>query len=211
VRLPVLARRTVEAGLSGLEWMQGIPGSVGGALCMNAGGHGSDVAASLLRYRWVDLFDQDSGGESGIEQLSLRYRHSSLQPGQVVVWAEFGLDRGDTELGRAALRDIVAWRRAHQPGGSNAGSVFSNPPGDSAGRLIEAAGLKGRRLGTAAVSTKHANFIQADPGGAANDVMALIETIRAGVAERFGIELELELRTVGFGSRALLGQGSGSS
>ena len=94
---------------------------------------------------------------------------------------------------------IVRWRREHQPGGSNAGSVFTNPEGDSAGRLIEVAGLKGFRLGTAHVSEKHANFIQADDGGRADDVYALMEHVRLVVAERCGVALRAEVRLLGFG------------
>ncbi len=195
--LPVVARRSVEAGLSGFEWAVGVPGSVGGALKMNAGGHGSDVAASLVRYRWVDLCSPQ-GGEEGPERLALAYRASTLTDTEVVVWAEFALAPGDPEAGQALLREIVRWRRAHQPGGSNAGSVFVNPPGDSAGRLVDAAGLKGLRLGTAAVSEKHANFIQADDGGSADDVHRLIAHVRSVVAERFGIDLACEVRQVGF-------------
>ena len=98
----------------------------------------------------------------------------------------------------ARVDEVVRWRREHQPGGQNAGSVFTNPPDDAAGRLIEAAGLKGLRIGSAVVSDKHANFIQADPGGSADDVRRLIDTVRALVAERLGVELRTELRLVGF-------------
>lgn len=195
--LPVLARRTVEAGMTGLEWAVGVPGSVGGAVRMNAGGHGSDTAACLLRYRWVDLA-ADAGGEDGPERLAFGYRASSVTPSQVVVSATFALRRGEPEAARAELSDIVRWRRQHQPGGSNAGSVFTNPPGDSAGRLVEAAGLKGFVLGTARVSEKHANFIQAADGGSADDVRRLTEHVRQVVAERFGVVLTTEVRLVGF-------------
>ena len=92
----------------------------------------------------------------------------------------------------------MRWRRENQPGGSNAGSVFTNPPGDSAGRLIDAAGLKGHRVGSAHVSPKHANFFQADEGGSADDVLALIEEVQRLVEERMGVRLEPELRLVGF-------------
>ena len=195
--LPVLARRTVAAALAGLEWAVGVPGSVGGAVRMNAGGHGSDVAATLRRVRLLRL----AGGEHGdvpAADLDLSYRHSNLEAADVVVWAEFGLRPGDRRASEAEIAEIVRWRREHQPGGQNAGSVFTNPAGDSAGRLVEAAGLKGLRLGTAQVSEKHANFIQADDGGSADDVRALIEAVQAGVEERFGIRLVPELRMIGF-------------
>ena len=101
-------------------------------------------------------------------------------------------------MGEQTLREIVRWRRTHQPGGANCGSVFTNPPGDSAGRLIDAAGLKGRHIGGASVSDKHANFIQADPGATAADVWALIVAVRAAVFEGFGVVLTPEVRTAGF-------------
>ncbi len=199
--LPVLARRTVEAGLSGLEWAVGVPGSVGGAVRMNAGGHGADVASCLVRYRWVDVdpaVDGDGSGEDGPERLQFGYRVSSLTSTQVVVWAEFATHPGPVEAGRAASSDIVRWRREHQPGGGNAGSVFVNPPGDSAGRLVEDAGLKGFRLGSARVSEKHANFIVADRGGSAADVSRLMAHVHRVVLERSGIDLRTEIHPVGF-------------
>ena len=144
--LPVLARRVAEAGWSGLSWAVGVPGSVGGAVRMNAGGHGSDMASCLVRYRWVDLLSGD-GGTDDVGRLAYAYRSSSVVASQVVVEAELGVTPGSAEEERAAVTAIVRWRREHQPGGSNAGSVFTNPEGDSAGRLIEVAGLKGFRLG----------------------------------------------------------------
>ena len=197
VGLPVLARRTVEASLTGLEWAVGVPGSVGGAVRMNAGGHGSDTATSLRRCRWLRLGGPE-GGEDGPGALGLGYRHSVLHPDDVVVWAEFGLARGDPAVGRAAIAEIVRWRREHQPGGSNAGSIFTNPPGDAAGRLVEAAGLRGFALGSARVSEKHANFIQADDGGSADDVKRLIDHVQRVVAERFSVQLRTEVRLIGF-------------
>lgn len=195
--MPVLARRAAEAGLRGLEWAVGIPGSVGGALKMNAGGHGSDTAACLVRYRCFDLAG-GGAGEWGPEQLALGYRTSSLASSEVVVWAELAVRRGDAHEARAQIADIVRWRREHQPGGSNAGSVFVNPPGDSAGRLVEASGLKGFRMGSARVSEKHANFIQADEGGSAADVLALMLHARRAVEEASGVRMRPEVRLVGF-------------
>jgi UDP-N-acetylmuramate dehydrogenase len=198
--LPVLARRSVAAGLTGLEWAVGVPGSVGGGVRMNAGGHGSDVATSLLRVRVLDL----ATGEDGVvpvAALELGYRRSAVRPSHVVVWAEFGLAPGDVDAGTAELSEIVRWRREHQPGGQNAGSVFTNPDGDSAGRLVDLAGCKGRRRGSAHVSEKHANFIQADPGGSADDVAALVAEVRAEVARATGVDLHPELRMVGFDPR----------
>jgi UDP-N-acetylmuramate dehydrogenase len=198
--LPVLARRTVAAGLTGLEWAVGVPGSVGGGVRMNAGGHGSDVAATLVRVRVLDL----ATGHDGVvpaADLALGYRRSAVEASHVVVWAEFALAPGDAEAGAAELSEIVRWRREHQPGGQNCGSVFTNPAGDSAGRLVDAAGCKGLRRGTAHVSEKHANFIQADPDGSADDVAALIAEVRARVREHAGVDLHPELRLVGFNPR----------
>ncbi|MGH9066718.1 MAG: UDP-N-acetylmuramate dehydrogenase [Acidimicrobiales bacterium] len=199
--LPVLARQTAAAGLTGLEWAVGVPGSVGGGVRMNAGGHGSDLQASL---RSVDLFDLARGGAKswGVADLKPAYRSSAVLPTDVVVSARFALATGDPEAAKARISEIVRWRAAHQPGGSNAGSVFTNPEGDSAGRLVEAAGLKGRRLGTAQVSPKHANFIQSEAGGSADDVAALAAMVQAEVAERFEVHLAPELRMVGAFPRA---------
>jgi UDP-N-acetylmuramate dehydrogenase len=195
--LPVLARRAVEAGARGLEWAVGVPGSVGGAVRMNAGGHGSDVAASLRRYGWMDL-TSDAQGEDGVQRLAPRYRSSSIGPAELVLWAEFAATAGSVDDGRVEIAQIVRWRRANQPGGSNAGSVFTNPPGTSAGALVDGAGLKGMRLGSAQVSTKHANFIQADEGGSADDVWRLIGEVRRAVAQSSGVLLATEVRLVGF-------------
>ena len=108
--------------------------------------------------------------ESPAERLEPAYRHTTVRPRQVVVSGPSSSSRGTRPRPGGRIAEIVRWRRANQPGGANAGSVFTNPAGDSAGRLIEACGLKGFRIGSAAVSTKHANFIQADPGGSADDV-----------------------------------------
>ena len=195
--LPVLARRTAAAGWRGLEWAVGVPGSVGGGVRMNAGGHGSDVAERLRRVRVFDV----ATGQDGVvvaADLDLGYRHSNLGAMQVVVWAEFGLHRGDPREAAAEVSEIVRWRRQHQPGGQNAGSVFTNPAGDSAGRLIELAGARGLRMGTAQVSPKHANFIQAESGGSADDVLFLIQAVRRRVLRTTGVDLAPEVRLVGF-------------
>ena len=194
---PVLARRSAAAGLTGLEWAVGIPGSVGGAVRMNAGGHGAQTADVLVGCRVVSLL---GGGEHLMDAsaLDLSYRHSSIGPYDVVTEASYRLETGDPALTAARIDEIVRWRREHQPGGQNAGSVFTNPPGDAAGRLIEEAGLKGFRIGSAVVSHRHANFIQADPGGSADDVKRLIDEVRARVVARCGVELRTELRLIGF-------------
>lgn len=207
VPLPVLARQTTESGLTGFEWAVGVPGSVGGGVRMNAGGHGSDIAHCLLSCRVVDVAPDGPTGATSMRptDLSYGYRTSAIRPADVVVAATFQLAAGDLETGRATIRDIVRWRREHQPGGQNAGSVFTNPPGEppasSAGWLIETAGCKGRRRGSAMVSPKHANFIQADNGGSADDVRAVMEVVRAEVARVHGVHLQTEVRLVGFPSQ----------
>ena len=195
--LPVVARRTVKHGLTGFEWAVGVPGSVGGAVRMNAGGHGSDMAAALSGVRVFDLGTGEDGAVSAAD-LDLGYRRSAIGPRQVVTRATLELRPGDPEAGEAMLSEIVQWRRANQPGGQNAGSVFTNPTGDSAGRLVEAAGCKGLRHGTAAVSDKHANFIQADPGGSADDVFALMIRVRDAVEATTSVRLHPETVLVGF-------------
>lgn len=195
--LPVLARQSAAAGLTGFEWAVGVPGSLGGAVRMNAGGHGSDMAASLIHAEVVDL-------RSGVVEswdrprLKLGYRSSGLADHHLVWSAELGLAAGDATASQALIADIVAWRRENQPGGQNAGSVFTNPDGDSAGRIIDAAGLKGLRMGTASVSEKHANFFIADRGGLADDVHALMGEVFTRVRAEFDIVLRPETRLVGF-------------
>jgi UDP-N-acetylmuramate dehydrogenase len=196
--LPVLARRVADAGWSGLAWAVGVPGSVGGAVRMNAGGHGSDMASCLVRYRWVDLLGPDEGTDD-VAKLDYGYRSSSVAATQLVLGADLRVAPGSAAEEQAEVAAIVKWRRENQPGGSNAGSVFTNPPDDSAGRLIDEAGLKGFGIGTARVSEKHANFIQAERGGRADDVRAVMEHVRAVVAERCGVTLRTEVRLLGFG------------
>jgi UDP-N-acetylmuramate dehydrogenase len=195
--LPVLARQAAEGGWAGLTWAVGVPGSVGGAVRMNAGGHGADMAGCLLRYTWVDLLG-GAGGTDDVARLRYGYRSSSVGAAELVVEAELAVTPGDAAVEQAALSSIVRWRRRHQPGGSNAGSVFTNPPGDPAGKLIEAAGLKGFALGTAHVSERHANFIQAEKGGRADDVRALMEHVRRQVLAQCGVSLSAEVRLLGF-------------
>lgn len=197
--LPVLARRTVAASLSGLEWAVGVPGSVGGGVRMNAGGHGSDIAASLLT---IDLFDLHRGSAVTLPAsgLGLRFRGSDLAEHQLVLSAAMQLQVGEQSRSEVELEEIVRWRREHQPGGQNAGSVFVNPvPGEvAAGALIDALGLRGFRIGSAQVSLKHANFIQADEGARARDVLDVIIAVRTHVAEATGHQLRSEVRLIGF-------------
>jgi UDP-N-acetylmuramate dehydrogenase len=197
VALPVLARRTAAAGVAGLEFFVGIPGSVGGAVRMNAGGHGAQTADVIVDARVFDLGDRRVRAV-GRPQLGLGYRRSALGPRAVVLAATFTGRPDDAADCAARIDEIVRWRREHQPGGQNAGSVFTNPPDDSAGRLIEAAGCKGLRVGGAVVSEKHANFFVAEPGARAADVYELTELVRKRVLEATGVRLERELHLVGF-------------
>jgi UDP-N-acetylmuramate dehydrogenase len=199
VALPVLARRTAVAGLTGFEWAVGVPGSIGGAVRMNAGGHGSDIAACLTR---AEVFDIREGGSvwRTTPSLGLRFRGSNLADDEIVLTAELQLTAGDVDRSEQEIAEIVRWRRENQPGGQNAGSVFVNPiPGElSAGELIDRVGLRGMRIGGAHVSDKHANFIQAGDGATAADVKALIDCVRQRVAAETGFELRSEVRLVGF-------------
>jgi UDP-N-acetylmuramate dehydrogenase len=195
--LPVLARRAAGAGRASLAWAVGIPGSVGGAVAMNAGGHGADTSSALVSCRVAHL----GTGEVTThfrDELAFSYRHSALGPSDLVLEATFDAPPGDAEVAATSIEEIVRWRRANQPGGRNAGSVFQNPAGDSAGRIIDELGLKGLRIGTAAVSEKHANFIQLDADGSSDDVAALIEAVARIVRERRGVTLVPEVRRVGY-------------
>lgn len=197
VSLPLLARSAVAAGRLGLEFFVGIPGSVGGAVRQNAGCHGAETVDRLID---VELVRPDGTFERvPSESLDLSYRHSNLGSADIVTVAWFSFRPGERSVGEARLREITRWRKEHQPGGTfNAGSVFKNPPGDAAGRLIDAAGLKGLEVGGASVSMKHANFFVATPDATAADVHELVSRVRRIVAERTGVALEPEIRFVGF-------------
>ena len=199
VALPVLARKTAAAALTGFEWAVGVPGSIGGAVRMNAGGHGSDIAASLVRAEVFDLRRRTATWRSA-ESLGLRFRGSDLVEHEIVLTAELALARGDAERSEHEIAEIVRWRREHQPGGQNAGSVFVNPvPGEvSAGQLIDGLGLRGFRIRGAFVSEKHANFIQAGEGATATDVKAVMDGVREIVARETGYELRSEICLIGF-------------
>jgi len=195
--LPIVARKSAAASLTGFEWAVGVPGSIGGAVRMNAGGHGSDMAQSLVS---ADIFDFDSSEFSVMtpKDLELSYRSSNLISNQIVTSATFKLAAGDKEKSEAEISSIVKWRREHQPGGQNAGSVFANPEGNHAAKLIDDCGLKGFRIGSAEVSNKHANFIQADANGNPDDVYLLIQKIQLEVFEQTGINLHPENKLIGF-------------
>jgi UDP-N-acetylmuramate dehydrogenase len=200
VLLPVAARQSVHRGLTGFEWGVGVPGTIGGAVRMNAGGHGSDMASTLVSAR---IFHLLRGVEAHVDavDLGLRFRGSAIADHHVVLSATLNLGWAtDTDAGETQLSEIVKWRRENQPGGQNAGSVFVNPvPGEvSAGALIDQIGMRGFRIGTAHVSEKHANFIQADEGGLASDVVQVMAEIRRRVKESTGYDLRSEIRLAGF-------------
>ena len=192
------ATEAQKAGLTGLEFGLAIPGTVGGAVWANAGAHDSDVAAILES---ADLLLAD-GSEARVTaaDLDLRYRDSRLkhQPDEVVLTATFRLASAPPEAIGARLDDIRRWRREHQPLGiPSAGSTFRNPEGDSAGRLIDSIGWKGRTRGGATVSEKHANFIVNDRKGTAADVRGLAEDVAAAVEAETGVHLEPEVVFLG--------------
>ena len=192
------ATETQNAGLTGLEFGLAIPGTVGGAVWANAGAHDADVAAVLQSARIIDAAGREEIVPAA--DLALEYRDSRLKArrDELVLEATFALEPADPDTIKTRLDDIRRWRQAHQPLGlPSAGSVFRNPEGDSAGRLIEAAGLKGSRIGGAAVSEKHANFIINDQKGSAADVRRLGDRVRDAVAAASGVELRYEIEFVG--------------
>lgn len=197
VSLPRLARVCAGEERGGLEFYVGIPGSVGGAVMMNAGGHGSDTAEWLVE---ADVLDTVTGRESREDPVSLDlgYRHSRLRQTDIVLGARFRTVPRPRAEGERLMREITAWRKQHQPGGTlNAGSVFKNPAGDAAGRLIDGCGLKGFKVGGVSVSERHANFFVATEAATAQDVFDLVGEVRRLVAERTGVELQPELRFLG--------------
>lgn len=195
--LPLVANWSARRALAGMEWAVGVPGSIGGAVRMNAGAHGSDLAASLVHATVIGLDTGEMRAGTG-EQLGLSYRHSNLSDREIVVSARLRLSSEPRESIRARMDSFRKHRAATQPGAlQNAGSTFKNPPGDSAGRLVDAAGLKGWRVGGASVSAIHANFFMADDTATAQDVFDLIHDVRRKVNDAFGVELTPEVRFVG--------------
>jgi UDP-N-acetylmuramate dehydrogenase len=193
-----VARTAVDSGLNGLEFFVGIPGSVGGAVRQNAGCFGVETADRLVEASIVDLV---SGAKrrASAGDLDLSYRHSNLGAAELVAAASFRGRRGDPEEGRRLMREVTRWRKEHQPGGTlNAGSVFKNPPGMTAGELIDHIGLKGMRVGDVAVSDKHANFFVAGPNATAADIHRLVAEVKDTVFECSGTMLEPEIQFVGF-------------
>jgi UDP-N-acetylmuramate dehydrogenase len=199
--MPVLARRSVGAGRGGLEWCVGIPGTVGGAIRMNAGGHGSDMASSVIDAT-VLSFRSGHVARVETEDLGFFFRGSALLSHQIVLSARFRTTSQEASVGTAEINGVVGWRREHQPGGRNAGSVFVNPGSgdDSSGALIDSAGLRGFTIGAVQVSEKHANFIQASDGATAADIAAVMSHVQSTVESTHGVRLYSEVCLVGFSS-----------
>jgi len=195
--LPKLARTAASSGRAGLGFYVGIPGSVGGAVRMNAGGHGSDTASVLIDALVLDTATAQIV-RSTPGDLGLAYRCSNLSDADIVVQATFTTTVGDVEVLEDELREITRWRKANQPGGTlNAGSVFKNPEGDFAGAIIERCGLKGARFGPVEVSSVHANFLVAANVATGDDIFSFVHRIRSIVRDRTGIDLEPEIRFLG--------------
>lgn len=192
-----LARRAASHGLSGLEWAAAVPGTVGGAVYGNAGAFGGDMAGSLIQ---TELLTDIGRQTWSVEKMEYGYRSSVLKRRSlkyVVLWADLWLEHSSKEAVSDKIAQFSARRKETQPPGASMGSMFKNPPGEYAGRLIEAAGLKGTRIGNAEISPVHANFFINHGQTKADDVRALAVLARERVVERFGIELELEIEFVG--------------
>jgi UDP-N-acetylmuramate dehydrogenase len=196
VLYPVLANTTGARGLEGLEFATGIPGTVGGAVYMNAGAYGSETKEIL---DWADVYRDGEVVRMANPDLGLSYRRSILQehPDWVVLRAGYTLGRGDPESLKVRIGEFRAQRMSGSPNRPSCGSTFKRPPGDFPGRVIEAAGLKGTRVGNIEVSPVHANYLVNVGGGTAAEAVELIELVRETVRRELGIELEKEVRVIG--------------
>jgi UDP-N-acetylmuramate dehydrogenase len=201
----LLARQAAQYGLAGLEWAGGIPGTVGGAVIGNAGAYGGDIAGNLIL---ANILHPVGSGQTvvpqrdewSVDRFGYAYRSSILKgrPGGVVVLsALLRLENSIPQAVQAKLDEFVEYRRRTQPPGAGLGSIFKNPPSDYAGRLIEAAGLKGARKGDVEISELHANFFINGGQARAADFYALIQLARQTVSEKFGVNLELEIELLG--------------
>ena len=208
--MPVLAQHVARHGLGGLAFGVAIPGTVGGAVRMNAGAHGGELADVL---EWAEVARM--GADGALERwdsprLGFGYRHSELAADAIVTRVQVRLRPADAGTVAADMAEMRQWRRDHQPiNQPSCGSVFRNPPGDSAGRLIEAAGLKDLRIGGAQISRRHANFITASRDARAADVYQIIRTAQRRVRETTGVQLQTEVVLAGFPS--LVNERSGSA
>ncbi len=207
VNFGALARQAATHGLSGLEWAAGIPGTVGGAVYGNAGAHGSDMSSTLLMAKILHLMQTSGDNQHEIlqedwpvDRFEYAYRSSSIkrQPGRVVVLsAQLKLSQSTPEAVQAKMDEYTTMRRSSQPTGASLGSIFKNPPGDYAGRLIEGVGLKGKKIGKVEISQKHANFFINQDSATASDFAALIKLVQQQVMKKFGVSLELEIELLG--------------
>lgn len=196
VLYPALANQSANQGLAGLEFATGIPGTVGGAVYMNAGAYGSETREALL---WADIHREDGVVRMQNADLDLSYRYSILhdRPDWVVLRAGYELVPGDPEELKARIKTFRGQRMEGSPSRPSCGSTFKRPEGDFPGRVIEAAGLKGTRIGQIEVSEVHANYLINHGGGTAEDALKLIEYVREKVREQLGVELEQEVRVIG--------------
>jgi UDP-N-acetylmuramate dehydrogenase len=195
--LPNIANRMARQGWAGLEWAIGVPGTIGGAVVNNAGAHRACIADNLIK---VSLLDANNiVRELPKSELQFDYRASRFKrvKNEIILSADFGLTRDDPQKCVARMNEYTEYRRRTQPTEASVGSMFKNPPGDYAGRLIDAAGLKGTCVGNVEVSQVHGNFFVNRGDATANDVLALIALVRERVREKFGVELELEIEIIG--------------
>ena len=198
VLYPVLANTTAGRGLAGLEFASGVPGTVGGAVYMNAGAYGSDTSEVLS---WADVYKPETGAVERLPnaELELSYRRSALHehPDWIVLRAAYELEYGDPGELKARIKEFRTQRMNGSPNRPSCGSTFKRPEGDYPGRVIEAADLKGTQVGQIEVSPVHANYFVNHGGGTARDALELIEHVKETVFERLGIELELEVKILG--------------
>jgi UDP-N-acetylmuramate dehydrogenase len=192
-----LANRCAFKGLAGLEWAATVPGTIGGAVYGNAGAFGGDMTGNLI---WAEMHTEDGREKFTVEQMGYGYRTSMLKRGEldaIVLAAELRLTNSTREDVTVKIEQFSAHRKTTQPPGASMGSMFKNPPGDYAGRLIEASGLKGTRIGNAEVSPLHGNFFVNHANTKADDILALIQLVQRKVKEEQGVDLELEIELIG--------------
>ena len=192
-----LANRCASKGLSGLEWAATVPGTIGGAVYGNAGAFGGDMSGNLI---WADVLTKNGREKISVEKMDYGYRTSVLKRSDetvIILSALLRLKNGNKDEVSAKINEFSERRKTTQPPGASMGSMFKNPAGDHAGRLMEAAGLKGTRIGTAEISTLHGNFFVSHGETKAEDVRALIRLAQKTVAEKFNVMLELEVELVG--------------
>ena len=192
-----LANRCAAKGFAGLEWAATVPGTIGGAVYGNAGAFGGDMAGNLI---WAELLTENGREKFAPEQLAYGYRASILKRGEldgIVLCAELKLQNSTKEAVSTTIEQFGAHRKTTQPPGASMGSMFKNPNGDYAGKLIEAAGLKGTRIGNAEISPLHGNFFINHDNTKAQDIRALIELVMKTVKEKQGVDLELEVELIG--------------